>query len=177
MKRKTLTLRLVMTSCLLVVALTIVGCGVSYYVQPPLQGNAQLTIKLSAKPRSFNFFEDGLECSGILVLTNSTVDEIVSGKAAPLTIPANKEFAFEVLTTNKSVVDMKWCGFLASFFPEPNGRYKLSWVDNQEKESCSVKITKFVADEKGETEIREPSFKIRNERRPLSPGGTHCFPL
>lgn len=156
----------------LVASLFAACASVGYYQESTAKKVARVELVMAEPPSSFWMFRNGLDCSGGFdVLTKEQTASVVAGKGPALVIEAEREFA--VYADLRHTSPLRYCTVMASFFPEPDARYRMTLA--KEPGGCSI-VLKRLVEEGGKTkETTEPSFK----RRFGKPGmvSYQCVPL
>jgi hypothetical protein len=146
------------------------GCASVGYFKDSTAGKvATVEVVMNEAPESFAIYRNGVDCSGGLdILSRETTASIVAGTGRPLIVEAEKELAMYLDGRQRS--PLKYCEVRASFFPEPDGRYRVRV--SKTASGCSISVSRLVD---ASREVPEPSFK----RRVAQPGvtSTQCVPL
>lgn len=141
------------------------------YVPPPVEGNAQLTFRQSGL-LMMRMFQNGKDCSGPVGLGKKG-PEILEGREA-LVLPAGREVAFWLQTSNSSLSNFRFCTLTVSFVPSANQNYRLLFsADSQE---CVARVVRVDSASGGEREAPEPSARKRVQQTPFLESGSFCKP-
>jgi hypothetical protein len=119
---------------------------------------ARVKIVMPERTNIFTIFRNGLDCTEGEILDRQTTASIIAGTAPPIVIEAEKEFAVYADLRHWGF-PLRYCDLAISFFPEPDGHYRMRLYRSED--GCGIEVKRLVKEGDTTREIAEPSFKRR----------------